>query len=72
MLEKDGDGYRNSPLAEEFLVRGKPYYFGGQVSYCDQRTYLPWHRIGVAPRTDRATSSLTRICRTVMMSCCSA
>ncbi|MBL7259833.1 methyltransferase [Paractinoplanes lichenicola] len=53
LLEKDGDGYRNSPLAEEFLVRGKPYYFGGQVSYCDQRTYLPWHRIGEALRTDR-------------------
>ncbi|MFF5083733.1 methyltransferase [Actinoplanes sp. NPDC000266] len=53
LLERDGDGYRNSPLAEEFLVRGKPYYFGGQVTYCDQRTYLPWHRVGEALRTDR-------------------
>lgn len=53
LLDKDGDGYRNSALAEEFLVRGKPYYFGGQVSYCDQRTYLPWHRIGEALRSDR-------------------
>jgi 3-hydroxy-5-methyl-1-naphthoate 3-O-methyltransferase len=53
LLERSGDGYRNSELAEQFLVRGKPYYFGGQVSYCDQRTYLPWHRIGEALRTDR-------------------
>jgi len=53
LLEKDGDGYRNTELAEEFLVRGKPYYFGGQVSYCDQRTYLPWHRIGEALHSDR-------------------
>ncbi|SNY71440.1 Dimerisation domain-containing protein [Paractinoplanes atraurantiacus] len=53
LLERDGDGYRNSAIAEEFLVRGKPYYFGGQVTYCDQRTYLPWHRIGEALRTDR-------------------
>ena len=53
LLEKEGDGYRNSALAEEFLVRGKPYYFGGQVTYCDQRTYLPWHRITDALRTDR-------------------
>jgi 3-hydroxy-5-methyl-1-naphthoate 3-O-methyltransferase len=53
LLEKDGDGYRNSALAEEFLVRGKPYYFGGQVAYCDQRTYLPWHLIGEALRSDR-------------------
>ncbi|MEV4344758.1 methyltransferase [Actinoplanes sp. NPDC049596] len=53
LLERDGDGYRNSALAEEFLVRGRPYYFGGQVTYCDQRTYLPWHRIGEALHTDR-------------------
>lgn len=53
LLEREGDGYRNSALAEEFLVAGKPYYFGGQVSYCDQRTYLAWHRVGEALRTDR-------------------
>lgn len=53
LLERAGDGYRNTALAEEFLVRGKPYYFGGQVTYCDRRTYLPWHRIGEALRTDR-------------------
>jgi predicted O-methyltransferase YrrM len=53
LLERDGDGYRNTELAEEFLVRGKPYYFGGQVTYCDNRTYLPWHRVGEALRTDR-------------------
>jgi predicted O-methyltransferase YrrM len=53
LLERSGDGYRNTAVAEEFLVRGKPYYFGGQVSYCDRRTYLPWHRIGEALRTDR-------------------
>jgi len=53
LLDKAGDGYRNSALAEEFLVRGRPYYFGGQVRYCDERTYLPWHRVGEALRTDR-------------------
>ena len=53
LLERSGAGYRNSPLAEEFLVSGKPYYFGGQVRYCDRRTYLAWHRIEEALRTDR-------------------
>jgi 3-hydroxy-5-methyl-1-naphthoate 3-O-methyltransferase len=53
LLERDGDGYRNSDVAEEFLVAGRPYYFGGQVRYCDLKTYLPWHRIGDALRTDR-------------------
>ena len=33
--------------------RGRPYYFGAQVRYSDLRTYLPWHRIGEALRTDR-------------------
>ncbi|MFY1650057.1 methyltransferase [Solwaraspora sp. WMMB762] len=47
------NSYRNAPIAEEFLVADRPYYFGGQVRYCDERTYLPWHRIGEALRTDR-------------------
>ncbi len=53
LLERSGDGYRNSALAEKFLVAGRPYYFGGQVRYCDQRTYLAWHRVGEALRTDQ-------------------
>jgi 3-hydroxy-5-methyl-1-naphthoate 3-O-methyltransferase len=53
LLDRSDDGYRNSALAEEFLVAGRPYYFGGQVRYCDARTYLPWHRVGEALRTDR-------------------
>ncbi len=53
LLERAGEGYRNSRLAEEYLVAGRPYYFGDQVRYCDERTYLPWHRIGEALRTDR-------------------
>ncbi|WP_433529979.1 methyltransferase [Micromonospora sp. CA-263727] len=53
LLERAGEGYRNTALAEEFLVPGRPHYFGGQVRYCDERTYLPWHRIGEALRTDR-------------------
>ncbi|WFE66049.1 methyltransferase [Micromonospora sp. WMMD714] len=53
LLEKVGDGYRNSALAEEFLVEGQPYYFGAQVRYSDLRTYLPWHRVGEALRGNR-------------------
>ncbi|GGM12306.1 MULTISPECIES: methyltransferase [Micromonospora] len=53
LLEKAGDGYRNTELAEQFLVPGRPHYFGGQVRYCDERTYLPWHRITEALRSDK-------------------
>jgi hypothetical protein len=37
LLDKFDSRYGNSPLAEEFLVRGKPYYFGGWVQMLDQR-----------------------------------
>ncbi|WP_420117475.1 methyltransferase [Micromonospora sp.] len=53
LLDKAGDGYRNSALAEQFLVEGRPYYFGAQVRYSDLRTYLPWHRVGEALRGNR-------------------
>ncbi|MBW4700955.1 methyltransferase [Micromonospora sp. RL09-050-HVF-A] len=53
LLERAGDGYRNSELAEQFLVEGRPYYFGAQVRYSDLRTYLPWHRVGEALRGNR-------------------
>ncbi|MEU6076231.1 methyltransferase [Micromonospora sp. NPDC047074] len=53
LLEKTGDRYRNSELAEQFLVEGRPYYFGAQIRYSDLHTYLPWHRVGEALRTDR-------------------
>ncbi|MCX4472416.1 acetylserotonin O-methyltransferase [Micromonospora sp. NBC_01655] len=53
LLERSGDGYRNTELAEQFLVEGRPYYFGAQVRYSDLRTYLPWHRVGEALRGNR-------------------
>jgi hypothetical protein len=53
LLEKDGDRYRNSPLSEEFLVEGRPHYFGGFVRFCDQREYPAWHRVIDAMRTNQ-------------------
>ncbi len=51
--QRDGR-FGNSPLAEEYLVRGNPYYFGGFVSMLDRRLYLPWNRIVEALKTNRA------------------
>jgi hypothetical protein len=56
LLVKDGDRYVNSPLAEEFLVRGKPDYFGGWVQMLDQRLYPGWGRLTEAIRTNRPTT----------------
>ncbi|MFQ5992909.1 MAG: methyltransferase [Nitrospiraceae bacterium] len=54
LLEKKKGRYVNSPLAAEFLVRGKPYYFGGVITMLDRRLYLAWDRLTDALRTNRA------------------
>ena len=57
LLEKNGSrSYINSPIAEEFLVRGKPSYFGGWVRMLDQRLYPGWGRLAEAIRTNRPTT----------------
>jgi hypothetical protein len=40
LLEPAGDGrYRNSAMSEEYLVEGKPCYFGGWVKVVDRHEY---------------------------------
>lgn len=56
LLELRDGRYLNSPLAEEYLVRGKPYYFGGFVQMLDQRLYDGWGRLTEAIRTNRPTT----------------
>src|SRR3972149_5776181 len=53
LLEKRNKRFSNSSLAEEYLVKGKPYYFG-VVTLLDRRLYLPWNRLLEALRTNRA------------------
>jgi SAM-dependent methyltransferase len=53
LLEKEGGTYRNSALSEGYLVEGRPYYFGDAVRYCDEREYVPWHRLSEALRGNR-------------------
>jgi ubiquinone/menaquinone biosynthesis C-methylase UbiE len=54
LLEKRNDRYVNTALAEEYLVRGRPGYFGGVVTMLDKRLYLPWSRLTEALKTNRA------------------
>lgn len=56
LLDQSDGRYVNSPVAEEFLVRGKPYYFGGFVQMLDQRLYPGWGRLAEAIRTNRPTT----------------
>ena len=50
LLEKTDGRYRNTPLSEAYLVRGKPYYFGGFVQMADKRLYAGWGRLAEALR----------------------
>jgi precorrin-6B methylase 2 len=56
LLEVTNGRYRNSAVADEFLVRGKPYYFGGWIRMCDKRLYPGWGRLTEAIRTNRPTT----------------
>src|SRR5690606_31333121 len=53
LLEKAENRYRNTPLSEAYLVRGKPYYFGGFVQMADKRLYAGWGKLTEALRTNR-------------------
>jgi len=55
LLYKDGDRYANSALAEEFLVVGRPQYFGGYVKFYDQKLYPGWHNVVTALKQNRPT-----------------
>jgi hypothetical protein len=54
LLEKTDGRYRNTPLSEAYLVKGKPYYFGGFVQMADKRLYAGWGKLAEALRTNRA------------------
>lgn len=57
-VTKEGDHYRNSPLADTFLVKGKPGYVGGMINQTADR-YAAWGKMTEAVRTDRPVLPLT-------------
>jgi hypothetical protein len=56
LLQKQERRYQNTSLSEEFLVQGKPYYFGGVIRMADKRLYPGWGRLDEAIRTNRPTT----------------
>ncbi|MEV4435805.1 methyltransferase [Streptomyces sp. NPDC049585] len=53
LLDKRAGRYVNSELAEEFLVRGKRYFFGDLVTFTDRREYDAWGKLADAVRGNR-------------------
>ena len=45
LLEKDGEKYKNTDLAEQFLVSGKEFYLGGQIKRYSERSYPAWENL---------------------------
>ncbi|MER5886137.1 methyltransferase [Streptomyces sp. NPDC001941] len=56
LLVREDGRYRNSPLAQEFLVDGKEHYFGGFVQYSDRHGYPAWGRLQEALVRNRPTT----------------
>ena len=51
LLERDGDGYRNTPTADTFLVRGRPAFMGDAFKYAED-LYPAWGRLAEFARTN--------------------
>ncbi len=56
LLEPAGGGYRNSALSEEYLVEGKPYYFGGWVKVVDRHEYPAYLEVETSLRGNHPTT----------------
>jgi 3-hydroxy-5-methyl-1-naphthoate 3-O-methyltransferase len=52
LLVSDGTRFSNTPVAEQYLVRGKPYYFGDYVTMVRDHAYPGWLRVSEAFRSN--------------------
>jgi hypothetical protein len=57
-IVKEGDRYRNSPLAEAFLVKDKPGYVGNLLKQTTDR-YAAWGKMPEAIKNDKPVLPLT-------------
>ncbi len=60
LLERSGDKFRNSPLAEQYLVKGKPYFFGGFVSMLDRLLYRQWDGVLDAIQSNKRVAAFRK------------
>ncbi|GAB2703746.1 methyltransferase [Nocardia thraciensis] len=57
LLERDPDGnYSNTVLAEQYLVEGRPHYFGGWIKVVDRHEYPAYEHIAASLRGNHPTS----------------
>ncbi len=51
LIIKKEDRYQNTMLAETYLVKGKPYYFGGYLAFEINRLFPPTHHLAETLKT---------------------
>ncbi|HEY8983981.1 MAG TPA: methyltransferase [Streptomyces sp.] len=56
LLQRDGDGYRNTPMTTRYLLRDSDDYAGGWVEIVSRHDYPGWLRLDEALRTNRPTA----------------
>ncbi|GAA1563976.1 methyltransferase [Actinomadura kijaniata] len=53
LVERDGAGFRNTPVADHYLVRGRPYFFGDYIRMLRDHAFTGWMRVTEAVRSNR-------------------
>lgn len=53
LLDVRDHAFCNTPLAANFLVKGKEFYFGRWIDHLDRRSYAGWAHLSEAVRTNR-------------------
>jgi 8-O-methyltransferase len=51
LLELAGDRFRNSPVADRYLVRGRPEHVGGYLRFCERELNPAWDGLATTLRT---------------------
>ena len=52
LLKKDDDRFANAPLAQDYLVEGRPFYLGGLMSHFRAHVFPAWDRLKQAIERD--------------------
>ncbi len=58
LLEKRGPRYRNAPIADRYLVEGRPEYYGDFVTMMDRRLYGAYRHLDRSLRSNAPVTSV--------------
>ncbi|MFR9729471.1 methyltransferase [Saccharopolyspora sp. MS10] len=56
LLQRDGAGYRNTPMTDKYLLRGGEDYVGGWIEVVSRHDYPGWLKLDEALATNKPTA----------------